>query len=117
VNLLEPPGLIRRYGPPEVTEHRHLVQVGRRARSKVGFDRVKALQAEGKSLAEIVRATGFHWRTVRKWTQLEAMWPRDDGSETDHTERLCQLPGTALDRGLHDGNTVARGDPPARLHR
>jgi hypothetical protein len=76
VNLFEPPGLIHRYGPPEVTEHRHLVQVGRRARSKVGFDRVKALQAEGKSLAEIVRATGFHWRTVRKWTQREAMRPR-----------------------------------------
>jgi hypothetical protein len=76
VDLLEPPGLIHRYGPPEVTEHRHLVEVGRRARSQVGFDRVKALQSEGKSLAEIVRATGFHWRTVRKWTRLEALRPR-----------------------------------------
>jgi hypothetical protein len=76
LNLFQPPGLIHLYGSPEVTEHRHLVQVGRRARSKIGFDRVKALQAEGKSLAEIVPVTGFHWRTVRKWTQLEAMRPR-----------------------------------------
>jgi hypothetical protein len=50
--------------------------LGRRARSQVGFDRVKALQSEGKTSAEIARATGFHWRTVRKWTRLEALRPR-----------------------------------------
>jgi hypothetical protein len=76
VELSEPAGLIHRYGPPEVTEHRRLIQVGRHARSQVGFDRVKALQADGMSLAEIVRATGFHWRTVRKWTRLDTMRPR-----------------------------------------
>src|SRR5271169_284766 len=75
VEIPEPTGLILRYGPPEVTEHRHLVQAGRRARSQVGFDRVKALQAAGKTLAEIVRATGRHWRTVRKWTLMETMRP------------------------------------------
>lgn len=66
VDLPEPPGLIHRYGPPEVTERRHLVQAGHRARPQVGFDRVKALQADGRTLAEIVRATGLHWHTVRR---------------------------------------------------
>src|SRR5208282_6466930 len=71
VDLPEPPGLIHRYGPPEVTEHRGLVETGRRARSRASFDRVKSLRAEGKSLADIVRETGFNWRTVHKWTRLE----------------------------------------------
>jgi hypothetical protein len=65
-NLPEPPGLIHRYGPPEVTEHRGLVETGRRARWRAGFDRVKSLRPEGRSLADIVRETGFHWRTVKK---------------------------------------------------
>ena len=47
VVLADPPGLIHRYGQPEVTEHRHLVQAGRRGRSQLGFDRVKALHAKG----------------------------------------------------------------------
>ena len=76
VDLSEPPGLIHRYGPPEVTEHRRLVETGRRARSRAGFDRVKTLRAEGRSLADIVRETGFHWRTVKKWTQQETLLPR-----------------------------------------
>ena len=68
--------LIHRYGQPEVTEHRHLVQAGRRGRSQLGFDRVKALHAEGKTLAVIARETGFNWRTVRKWTRLDAFRPQ-----------------------------------------
>jgi len=76
VVLPEPPGLIHRYGQPEVTEHRHLVHTGRRGRSLLGFDRVKALHAEGKTLAEIARETGFNWRTVRKWTRLDAYRPQ-----------------------------------------
>jgi transposase len=76
VDLPEPPGLIHRYGLPEVTEHRRLVETGRRARSQAGFDRVKSLHAEGRSLADIVRETGFHWRTVQKWTRQETLRPR-----------------------------------------
>ena len=75
VVLSEPPGLIHRYGPPEVTEHRHLVQAGRRGRSQQGFDRVKVLHTDGKTLAQIARETGFNWRTVRKWTQHDAFRP------------------------------------------
>ncbi len=74
--LQEPLGLIHRYGQPEVTEHRHLVQAGRRGRSQLGFDRVKALHDEGKTLAQIARETGFNWRTVRKWTRLDAFRPQ-----------------------------------------
>ena len=76
VDLSEPPGLIHRYGPPEVTEHRHLVETGRCARSRAGFDHVKTLRAEARSLADIVRETGFHWRTVKKWTRQETLRPR-----------------------------------------
>ena len=32
--------------------------------------------AEGRSLADIVRETGFHWRTVKKWTRQETLRPR-----------------------------------------
>ena len=76
VVLQEPPGLIHRYGQPKVTEHRHLVQAGRRGRSQLGFDRVKALHDEGKTLAQIARESGFNWRTVRKWTRLDAFRPQ-----------------------------------------
>jgi transposase len=76
VVLQEPPSLIHRYGEPEVTEHRHLVRAGRRGRSQLGFDRVKALHDEGNTLAQIARETGFNWRTVRKWTRLDAFRPQ-----------------------------------------
>ncbi len=49
-DLTEPPGMIHRYGRPKVTERRHLVQAGRRPARQSRFDRVKALQAEGKTL-------------------------------------------------------------------
>jgi hypothetical protein len=76
LDIPEPPGLIHRCGPPEVTEHRRLVETGRHARSRASFDRVKSLRAEGRSLADIVRETGFHWRTVKKWTRQETLRPR-----------------------------------------
>ena len=76
VVLPDPCGRTHRYGQPEVTEHRHLVQAGRRGQSQLGFDRVKALHAEGKTLATIARETGFNWRTVRKWTWLQAFRPQ-----------------------------------------
>ena len=76
VDLPEPPGLIHRYGPPKVTEHRRLVETGRRARSRAGFDRVKTLRAEGRSLVDTVRETGFHRRTMKKWTRQETLRPR-----------------------------------------
>ena len=74
--LTEPPGIVHRYGQPEVTDHHHLVRAGRRAERQAGFDRVKALRADGKPLCAIVRETGFNWRTVRKWTQQDVLRPR-----------------------------------------
>jgi hypothetical protein len=41
-----------------------------------GFDRVKSLRAEGKNLTDIVRETGFHWRTAHKRARQEALRPR-----------------------------------------
>ena len=61
------PGLIHRYGQPEVTEHRRLANAGRRAARRSRFDQLKILQATGKGLSEIVRETGLNWRTVAKW--------------------------------------------------
>jgi hypothetical protein len=71
VDISEPPGFSHRYGQPEVTEHLRLVKAGRRARSRQGFDPVRALYAEGRTLGAIARETGFIWRTVaseRSWT-------------------------------------------------
>jgi transposase len=74
--LAEPPGIVHRYGQPDVTDHHHLVRAWRRAEREAGFDRVKALHAAGKPLCAIVRETGFNWRTVRKWARQDALPPR-----------------------------------------
>lgn len=58
---------------PEVAEHRALARDGRRAVWRGMFDRVKGLQIAGASLAEIVRDTGYKWRTVAKWARLDAL--------------------------------------------
>lgn len=92
VVLPEPPGLIHRYGQPEVTEHRHLAQTGRRGRSLLGFDRVKALHAGGRTLAQIARETGFNWRTVRKWTRLDVYRPQ---------AAMAPKPTTPIDFGAY----------------
>ena len=68
-----PSTVMQRYGEPAVTEHLHLLRAGRRAAWQARFDRVKALQAEGRSRSAIVRATGFNWRTVAKWVRLDAL--------------------------------------------
>ena len=105
VDLPEPPGLIHRYGRPEVTEHRQLVETGRRARSRAGFDRVKSLRAEGKGLADIVRETGFHWRTVQKWTRQEALRPRATMAPKSTTPRGFSA---YLARRWHEGCTMGK---------
>jgi transposase len=74
--LTEPAGIVHRYGQPGVTDHHRLVRAGRRAARQAGFDRVKALHAEGKPLCSIARETGFNWRTVRKWTRQDELRPR-----------------------------------------
>ena len=105
VVLADPPGLIHRYGQPDVTEHRHLVQAGRRGRSQLGFDRVKALHAEGKTLATIARETGFNQRTVRKWTRLEAFRPQATMAPKATTPGGF---GTYLARRWNEGCTMGR---------
>ncbi len=72
-SLAPPETVIRRYGQPEVTEDRHLVQTGRRAALHRRFNQVKALQREGKSHGAIAREAGLHWRTVDKWTRLDTL--------------------------------------------
>ena len=61
----------------EVAEHCQLAREGRRRLRLDMFDRVKSLQAAGKSLSAIVHKTGFHWRTVAKWARLDALPERN----------------------------------------
>ena len=68
-----PPGVVQHYRRPKATEHQRLVAAGRRATDHDRFARPKTLQAEGGSHVTIVRETGLNWRTVAKWTHLEAL--------------------------------------------
>ena len=99
-------------------EHRYLVEAGRRAKSRAGFDRVKKLRAEGKSLADIVRETGFNRRTVHKWTRLEAMRPRATMAPKPTTPSgFSAYLARRWNEGCTMGKQLLAGDPPARLHR
>jgi transposase len=71
--LAPPAAVIHRYGQPDVMEHRRLARSGRRAARRASFDKVKALQVAGESLAAITRETGLNWRTVAKWTRLAVL--------------------------------------------
>ena len=55
---------------PELQRYRLLGREGRRALWMKRFDRVKALQHEGKSLTDIAKETRLNWRTVAKWAKL-----------------------------------------------
>jgi transposase len=58
---------------PALVEHRNAVSAGRGARLADKFNRLKALQASGATASAIVRQTGFHGRTVKKWMQVEEL--------------------------------------------
>jgi transposase len=59
-------------------------RAARRARRLEHYEQVKALQTKGLSISAIARATGFDWRTVRKFV----------GADT-FPERLTRRPGPA----------------------
>jgi hypothetical protein len=113
------PGLIHRYGQPEVTEHRRLANAGRRAARRSRFDQLKILQATGKGLSEIVRETGLNWRTVAKWTRLDILPERGimapKPTTPNHFRKyLAQRWAEGCTFGRQ---TATRGDQTARLHR
>ena len=58
---------------PELAKHLLLERRGRRAVWLDRFERVKTLQREGKSLRLIADETGLNWRTIAKWTSVEAL--------------------------------------------
>ena len=101
----ELPGLVHRYGQPQVTDHRHLVRAGRRAERQAAFDRVKALHAESKPLCAIVRETGLNWRTVRKWTRQDVLPPRQTMAPKSTTPRGFR---DCLARRWMEGCTIGR---------
>jgi transposase len=55
---------------PELLQHRIFAGRGRRAVWLQSFERVTALQREGKGTGVIARETRLNWRTVAKW----ALW-------------------------------------------
>jgi transposase len=54
-------------------EHRCLTRMANQRSRQAIFDRVRALRSEGKNIAEIVRQTGLHRRTIAKWIRADAL--------------------------------------------
>jgi transposase len=65
--------------------HRNADRDARRAVRVARFVRVKELADVGLSLNDIVRETGFSWRSVSKWTSMEVLAPRRRASPTHPT--------------------------------
>jgi hypothetical protein len=72
---------------PDLQRHRVLTREGRRALWLERFDRVKALQHEGRSLTAIAKETGLNWRTVAKWTELRELPERRSMNPESTTPR------------------------------
>jgi transposase len=71
---MEPSAGINSHGrQPELLQHRIFAGRGRRAVWLQSFERVKALQHEGKSTGAIVRETRLNWRTVAKWSSWDEL--------------------------------------------
>ena len=62
--------------------HRKADRDARRAVRVTRFSRVKELSDAGRSLNDIVRETGFTWRSVSKWSGMEVLAPRQRRSPT-----------------------------------
>lgn len=81
---------------PDLQRHRLLAREGRRALWLERFDRVKALQHEGRSLTAIAKETSLNWRTVAKWTELRELPERrsmDPKSTTPRSMKPTWLNG------------------------
>jgi transposase len=72
---------------PDLQRHRLLAREGRRALWLERFDRVKALQHEGRSLTAIAKETSLNWRTVAKWTELRELPERRSMNPKSTTPR------------------------------
>ncbi len=55
------------------TEHRCLTRMANQRSRQAIFDRVRGLRSQGKNIAEIVRQTGLHRRTIGKWIRADAL--------------------------------------------
>ena len=60
--------------------HRNAGRDARRPIRVAQFVRVKKLADNGLSLNDIVRETGFNWRSVSKWSSMEVLAPRQRAS-------------------------------------
>jgi hypothetical protein len=98
---------------PALAEHRQLGREGRRAARKSMFDRVKVLQVAGNGIRAIVRETGFNWRTVAKWVQLDELPERNVMAPKSTTPSKFQ---TYLARRWAEGCTTGRDLLPEIKH-
>ncbi len=90
---------------PALAEHRTLAREGRRSAHERMFDRVKVLQATGNGIGAIVRETGFHWRTVAKWVELDKLPERNVMAPKSTTPSKFQ---TYLSQRWAEGCTTGR---------
>ena len=58
-------------------EHRLLARMANRRSRQAIFGQVRALHDEGRSVADIVRRTGFDRRTIAKWIRVDALPDRN----------------------------------------
>jgi len=90
---------------PALAEHRMLAREGRRAAHESMFERVKVLHVAGNGIRAIVRETGFNWRTVAKWVQLDELPERNVMAAKSTTPGKFQ---TYLSRRWAEGCTTGR---------
>jgi hypothetical protein len=69
------------------------------------FERVKVLHVAGNGIRAIVRETGFNWRTVAKWVQLDELPERNVMAPKSTTPGKFQ---TYLSRRWAEGCTTGR---------
>jgi transposase len=69
----------------EAAIHRDAGRDAKRAVRVAQFVRVKELADVGLSLNDIVRETGFNWRSVSKWSAMDVLAPRRRPSPTHPT--------------------------------
>ena len=69
------------------------------------FDRVKVLQGAGNGIRAIIRETGFNWRTVAKWVELDELPERNVMAPKSTTPSKFQ---TYLSRRWAEGCTTGR---------
>jgi transposase len=71
-------------------EHRYFARMANRSSRQTIFDRVHSLRRKGKTVADIVRQTGFDRRTIVKWIQADALPERNASAPKTSSPRYFE---------------------------